>query len=591
MSIQQITNYFRLHNVKQFQESVSEVANSVYYVFAGKSTPYSAGDATIPAIINSDKETFYDPYENMVFGNRVTPSSVVVVAPRYDWTSNTKYIAYRGDMDLTDKQYYACVNTGATYAVFKCLDNFGNSASTIQPDPTQTSPNDEYYSTADGYVWKYMYDVDATIFNTYATPLYLPIIANNAVVANAVPGAIEVFSVTYRGSNYNTFLSNSFISTDLRVGGSTTTYNIANNAINSTNFYQGSFLYLTSGPGAGEGKKIVDYQVIGSAKTVTLESAFTTSPTTATNYEITPNVLIYGDGNGAVARAIVNTSASNSIIRIEVLSRGNNYSWAEAEVVGNTGGVSNSATIVPILGPKGGHGSNPEHELGGTALCISISFANTETGTIPVVNDYRQIGLIKDPLFSNVVISTLNLSGSFAVGETVTQANTGATGLVAAWDGVSSLQLTSVNGIILTGNTTVNFLTGGTTNATASVSTYQNNGAAKNFNTFDQRHRYTFNPISGVFIQDEQIFQTDIQLANAFFHSNTASTLSLMNQRGNLNTGNTIIGQQSSASANLLFYTPPDLIVGSGEVMFIENQFPISRSNSQTETVKLILQF
>ena len=348
---------------------------------------------------------------------------------------------------------------------------------------------------------------------------------------------------------------------------------------------------MTSGPGAGEGKKIVDYQVIGSAKTVTLESAFTTSPTTATNYEITPNVLIYGDGNGAVARAIVNTSASNSIIRIEVLSRGNNYSWAEAEVVGNTGGVSNSATIVPILGPKGGHGSNPEHELGGTALCISISFANTETGTIPVVNDYRQIGLIKDPLFSNVVISTLNLSGSFAVGETVTQANTGATGLVAAWDGVSSLQLTSVNGIILTGNTTVNFLTGGTTNATASVSTYQNNGAAKNFNTFDQRHRYTFNPISGVFIQDEQIFQTDIQLANAFFHSNTASTLSLMNQRGNLNTGNTIIGQQSSASANLLFYTPPDLIVGSGEVMFIENQFPISRSNSQTETVKLILQF
>lgn len=591
MSIQQITNYFRLHNVKQFQESVSEVANSVYYVFAGKSTPYSAGDATIPAIINSDKETFYDPYENMVFGKRVTPSSVVVAAPRYDWTANTKYIAYRGDIDLSDKQYYACVNTGATYAVFKCLDNFGNSASTIQPDPTQTSPNDEYYSTADGYVWKYMYDVDATIFNTYATPLYLPIIANNAVVANAVPGALEVFSVTYRGSNYNTFLSNSFISTDLRVGGSTTTYNIANNAINATNFYQGSFLYLTSGPGAGEGKKIVDYQVTGSAKTVTLESAFTTSPTTATNYEITPSVLIYGDGNGAVARAIVNTSASNSIIRIEVLSRGNNYSWAEAEVVGNTGGVSNTATIVPILGPKGGHGSNPEHELGGTALCISISFANTETGTIPVVNDYRQIGLIKDPLFSNVVISTLNLSGSFAVGETVTQANTGATGLVAAWDGVSSLQLTSVNGIILTGNTTVNFLTGGTTNATASVSTYQNNGAAKNFNTFDQRHRYTFNPISGVFIQDEQIFQTDIQLANAFFHSNTASTLALTNQRGNLNTGNTIIGQQSSASANLLFYIPPDLIVGSGEVMFIENQFPISRSNSQTETVKLILQF
>ena len=140
MSIQQITNYFRLHNVKQFQESISEVANSVYYVFAGKSTPYSAGDASIPAIINSDKETFYDPYENMVFGKRVTPSSVVVVAPRYNWTANTKYTAYRGDIDLSDKQYYACVNTGATYAVFKCLDNFGNSASLESEDSKTPIP-------------------------------------------------------------------------------------------------------------------------------------------------------------------------------------------------------------------------------------------------------------------------------------------------------------------------------------------------------------------------------------------------------------------------------------------------------------------
>lgn len=591
MSTQQITNFFRLHNVKQFQESVSEVANSVYYVFASKSTPYSSGDLSIPDIINSDAETYYDPYDNMIFGKRVTPSSVVVVAPRYNWTANTKYAAYRGNEDLTDKQYYACVNTGSTYAVFKCLDNAGNSASTIPPDPTQTAPDDEYYSTSDGYVWKYMYDVDATIFNTYATAAYMPIIANNAVVANAVSGAIEVFSVTYPGSNYNTFLSNSFISTDLRVGGSTVTYNIANNAVNSANFYQGSFLYLTSGPGAGEGRKIVDYQVVGAVKTITIESSFNTPPTTATSYEITPSVLVYGDGDGAIARAIVNTSSSNSIVKIEVLSRGNNYSWATAMVVGNTGGVSNAASILPILGPKGGHGANPEYELGGSALCISVSFANTETGTIPVANDYRQIGLIKDPLFANVVITTLNLSGSFVIGETVTQANTGATGVVTSWDSISTLQLTNVNGIILTGNTTVNYISGGTSGTTASVSTYEINGASKNFNTFDQRHKFTFSGISGVFVQDEQIFQTDVQLANAFFHSNTASTLYLTNLRGNLNTGNTIIGQQSSASANLLFYYPPDLIVGSGEIMFLENQFPISRSNSQTETVKLILQF
>jgi hypothetical protein len=375
------------------------------------------------------------------------------------------------------------------------------------------------------------------------------------------------------------------------VGGSSVTYNIANNAVASAGFYTGSFLYLVSGTGNGQGRKIVDYYTVGSTKVIEIESAFDTAPGITTVYEITPSVTINGGGDGAIARAIVDTSAANSISSIEIINKGSGYLYASATIVGNTGGVSNAASAVPILGPKNGHGYDPEYELGGSALCIIVSFINSEVGTIPITNDYRKIGLLKDPLFSNVVITTSGASGNFQVGEQVVQANTGAVGIVAAWDSIQTLQITEVNGIILTGNSTVNYITGATSSATASVVSYENNGQSKNFNTFDQRERFTFAALNGTFTPDEVVYQTDIQLTNAVFHSNTSANIYLTAVQGALNTGNTLTGVSSGATANLLFRYPPDLIVGSGEILYVENENTITRSASQTETVKIILQF
>lgn len=591
MSTQIITNYFRLHNVNQFKESISETANSVYYVFAGRHVEYEGGDAVIPDLTNSVNQTTYQSYTDMVFGKRVTPSDVLPVAPRYNWTSNTVYTPYRSNQDISDSQYYVCVDGGSSFNVFKCLDNNNGANSTNAPDVTQTAPDDEFYSTADGYVWKYMYSLDNTTFNKFATNDYLPVSANSQVVGNSIPGAIDVVVVSTRGSNYNTFLTNTFISTDLRVGGNSLKYNIANNAVASNNFYKDSFLYIVDGAGYGQGKKITDYIVTGLTKTITLESAFDIVPDTSSEYEITPSVLFTGDGSGAVARALVNTSQSNSISQLEIINRGSSYTYATAVVQGNTGGVSNSAVLEVILGPKGGHGSNPEYELGCTGLSIGVTFANNETGTISTDNDYRTIGLLKDPLFSNVVITVGGPTGSFNVGETVTQANTGAYGVVTEWDTISTLSLTDVSGIIQTGNSTSNYLTGADSGATSSVVSYQINGQAKNFNTFQQLNRFTFSPITGTFQADETVYQTDVEVTSAIFHSNTSANLYLSHITGTLNTGNTIIGVTSGASANLLFAYPPDLVVGSGEVLFMENENPISRSNSQSEKVKIILQF
>jgi hypothetical protein len=576
--------------VKQFIESINETANSVYYVYAGRHQVYPSGDTVVPDIINSVDETLYTSYNEMLFGKRVGPTDVVPMVPRYDWSTNTSYSAYRSSEDLTDKQFYVVVND-TTYDVFKCLDNNSNTPSTVAPKLSETSAADEFYSTSDGYVWKYMYSVDSTTFNKFATQTSMPVIANNDVVANAVSGAVDVILTAYPGSNYNTYLSNTFLSSDIRVGGDALKYNIANNATSSNNFYTGSFIYIKNGTGNGQGRRIVDYTVIGSTKTIELDTAFNVAPDVTSQYEITPAVVITGDGTGAIARALVNTASSNSISQVEIVTRGSGYTYASARVTGNTSGTTNTAVLGIVLGPKNGHGSDPSYELGSTSLCISTTFANSEVGTIPVTNDYRSIGLVKDPLFANVQFTVGSLTGVFSIGETVTQPTTGAVGIVTEFDNINTLTLTNVSGIFLTGNSTVNPLQGGSSGATSSLVSYQINGQAKNFNTFDQRNRFTFTPIVGSFIPDEEVYQTDVQLANAVFHSNTSANIYLTHVRGTLNTGNSIIGQLSGASATLVYAYPPDLVIGSGEVLYVENGSAISRSNSQSETVKIILQF
>lgn len=586
MSTQLVTNYLNLHNAKQFRESISETANSIYYVFAGRHVEYSGGDDSIDTIVNTNDAVNIDPYKQMVFGKKVANSDVKIMIPRYNWISNTVYTAYRSNTDLTACNYYAVVNAVSSFHVFKVLDNNGGVASTVEPDFNNTGADDEYYSTADGYVWKYMYTIDSSTFSKFATDDYIPVVPNANVTGNAVSGAVEVIVVESGGSNYNTYLSNTFIASDLTIGGDPTQYAIANNASSSNDFYNDSYLYITSGTGIGQIRKIVDYTVIGSQKKVTLASGFNTTPDVTSVYEITPSVLVVGDGTGAIARALVNTNSSNTISSIEIIERGSGYTYATTTILGNTGGVSNAASIYAVLGPKGGHGKDPEIELGGKYLGVSVTFANNESNTIPVSNDYRTIGLLKDPYFANVTLTIATQTGVFADNEVVTQANSNATGIVSD-STTSTISLSNVTGIFVTDQ----IVTGATSGATANAVSYVINGEAKNFNTFDNRHKYTYTTGTGTFNEDEQVFQLDVYTANAYYHSNDANYYYLTDLRGVINTGNTITGVNSNATVTLSSYLPPDIVEGSGEVLYIENVDPIERSNSQSESIKLILKF
>jgi len=590
-----VTNNFKLFNAKQFKESLTEPANTIYYTFASKSQQFANSD-TVIAPNNSTAQTYLDVGQQMIFGKRVANADVVLMIPRYDWTTNTVYTAYdHDDGNLFNEEFYVVVNESTEYNVFKVLNNNGGIPSNTAPSKASTSEDDHYYATSDGYEWKYMYTISTSNFASFATADFIPVIPNANVSGNAIAGAIDTVKVVSGGSNYDTTFTGNFI--DVTVGGNNFLYDLANTASGNTDFFNGSVIKIISGNGAGQVKRIVDYNgtfrrieiASNTAAFGSLAGAFSPKPDSSSIFEITPSVQIYGDGQSFIARALVNTSSSNSIYKIEIINSGNGYTYATANVSGNTGGVANAAVIRPIISPRGGHGYDAEAELGAHHLCISTTFANGEANTITTKNDYRTIGVIRDVLFANVELTLTGSGNSFTVGELVTQTNTAATGYVTYSSG-TTLRLTNVVAGMINGQT----VTGSTSSKIGNVASFEISNVSKGFNTFDNLTKIVYSAINGSFSNDELVYQTSQSTTNGYFHSvNTSTnTVYLTNVKGNFTAGEgDVFGTTSGASFTIQTVTGPDLVKGSGEVLYIENITAIPRSNNQSETFKFILEF
>jgi hypothetical protein len=92
-------------------------------------------------------------------------------------------------------------------SVYKCLSNANSTASTVEP----TSVNPNYTtSTADGYLWKYMYTLSDVELLRFTTSNYVPVktllLDDNSlqwrVQETAVDGAIDAIFVTDAGGSY-----------------------------------------------------------------------------------------------------------------------------------------------------------------------------------------------------------------------------------------------------------------------------------------------------------------------------------------------------------------------------------------------------
>jgi len=494
-----ITEKFRLHNASQFEESFTESGNNVYYLFIGKSTPFTSGtsggtDSSPPTPVDGPTDEFY-AWDDMIAAKKVTSSEVQRVIPRRNWANSTKFDMYRPDYsasvtatsgasNLYDSTFYFMTSD---FRVYKVLDNnAGTAYSGTEPTSTANAP-----FSLGGYVLQYMYSLTSAQINSFLTADFMPVATDSTVSGAATDGAIDSLIVT-AGSGYT----------------------------------NGTYYAAVYGDGTSQGTSS------GAIVRITVSSG-----------------VIQAFGLTAGTDTTVHAAGSGYTFGTVNLASGFTFSDADLSTASAIGGSGGSISVV--IGPKGGHGFNAVQELGGHYVMLGTTLTGAEGDDITTGNDFRKIGLVVDPntygTSSVASISTARMtyalkltsqSGTFDGDEKISQASTGAIGKVVEWDSTNSILYYSQERF-------GDYGTNGTTGAYVAFS-----GA---------------NAVTGA---------TSSATGTPDANADSAVTLA---------GGNTITFTDG--------YANPELDADSGDIIYLENRKPISRSNDQIEDIKVIVEF
>lgn len=192
---------------------------------------------------------------------------------------------------------------------------------------------------------------------------------------------------------------------------------------------------------------------------------------------------IDGDGTGATATVVI---TSGQISAINITNPGSGYRHATITIDGD--GTNGAAQAV--IEPKGGHGFDAVEELGGFYTIMNTRLEYDDgSGDFPVSNDYRRIGVIRDPYnYGTTTVSSAStltatksitlasgVTGTFSVDELITGGTSGATGRVVDYNSTTRVlryyKSTAENfDLFETGET----ITGGTSGAVGTSSSLGN---------------------------------------------------------------------------------------------------------------------
>jgi hypothetical protein len=392
--------------------------NDFFYFFVGRTTEWD--DEESPETPVDSVRYNNTSHRNMLFVKRIQSSDTVLMIPRINWVSETVYDQYDdkyGELDSEGNQYEAF--SGATSLkealfyvltdddhVYKCISNNNNTTSTIKPTGTSTTA----IETDDGYIWKFMFKVEASDKSKFLTTEYIPVrkIAGAGDPEFDVNGRIDDIIVTSMGSSYET-PPIVIINGDGVGAVATAVLGTGGNAgkvvdIIINNAGEGySFAYITFSGGGGDGAEAT--VTLGATETGTVQENVENAAVAGTidRIEIVTagidyiegdaSVSIVGDGSGAEATLTIN-SEDGSVTSLIITNQGSGYTFAEVSIVSQEG---SGAEFVSVISPKAGHGANAQKELFATNIGFSVNLTN-DSADLFLNNDFRQIGVVKNPL-------------------------------------------------------------------------------------------------------------------------------------------------------------------------------------------------
>lgn len=579
------------------------------YLFIGKHTPWTpvdkisgandlTNDMNPPIPSDTVQNIDFELWRNMIAAKKVNPSDVKHVIPRHDWGLNNdgtgKVYTQYDDLNksLFNSSYSPFYVFTDDFNVYKCISNNYGSPSTVKPTGTDSS---QMIKTSDGYVWKYMYSVSPSDSLKFVTSSHIPVqtlrvnpstILNNYssqdnlqwdVQTAAVDGAIHSIVKINEGSGYRGLLGNIFGEGLYDSQTDTTSFQITQAdtsfTVDMIDDYFNDMALFFNDSSVRRVFEITDFQAADlqdplSISTITVKGrADANSPVVEdripsnTSFEIGPRISIEGDlsseilpsdgvGFSAVAR-ISNDGTGNgtySISTVEILSEGESYTICPIEFK-MLGTPTVPAEYRPVISPKGGHGSDPIEELGGFYVMINVRLEYDEKlAELTVGNDYRQIGLVQEPIDAS----------TNQPAEDLIYLQSQSIELVLSSLDVNSDSLPFVEDEIVTNGNGVY-------------------GKVVDFKEYDLIDNTT-----GVFIPDGLDDKKVLRIANIFGKSGESFTLgdTITTVRGN---GEIDAVIESVVSESLVKY--------SGEILYVEQRKPISRDIDQIEDIKIIAEF
>ena len=550
-------------------------------------TAYTNSDTSVPDPNNSNApssdttaNTSYTHWKDMIAAKKVASSDVSHVITRNNWASGRYYAMYDDTETFSDlissrasqDVYSGTANLTATlypmyvmntnYGVYKCLFNDKTEGgrptpSTIEPTATTTTAGAPA-ALADGYVWKYMYTISAAEALKFVTTGYIPVkqirdanaygegASTGGMAAsgvkddgsdqvtierNALNGALDMFVISNDGANYhfenNITLDNATTTTSVILGA-------AGSGMQANDKYNNSSVYFTFS-GTSYVRKVTDsvYNSPSSGKmTLTVSptlGSISLSGTVTAN--IAPHARIDGDGHGHAIQLTANASAANSVGGVTVVATGNSYTTATLTVEQQGSAAGAGAVVTPIIGPYGGHGYDAEAELGGYFVMVNSKLTQDESGSFTTTNDFRKIGLLKDPNNDNTFVRTSAATATQT--KTFTYAS---------------------NSAVISGDITISQTAAGG----ASAYVVDVNATASTMRVIDVTN-------------------------------GSSDTAGYDSKPGSWQTSTA--AQFSGGTFTLSAVANGAMRIGSGEIIYVENRAPVARAADQTEDIKLIIEF